>query len=153
MKHERMRELLALRLYDEIEPEEQLELASHLASCIECARFAGELDSGLGRLREEAARAADAQLPAGWDARLAAATSAHPRSIRARDLALVAAGIAAGVLLVLAWSALRPAPEASTGVARLDAEAPAFLRFRGDAPPPPATGGGPAARYLAWQTR
>jgi len=38
-------------------------------------------------------------------------------------------------------------------VANANPDAPAFLRFQGNTPPPLATAGGPATRYLAWQAR
>ena len=146
MNHERMREQLALRLYGEIDPAEEQALAAHLRDCAACARFAGELEQGLGRARELPSEAA---LPAGWDARLAGATARVRRGAFTREVLLVGSGLAAGVLAMLAFhTSAKPA-----SVASADPDAPAFLRYQGSTPPPLATGGGPAARYLAWKAR
>ncbi len=150
MKHDEIRELLALRLYDELEPDEQRSLEAHLRGCTDCARFANELEVGLGRVRipEESP-----ELPPDWDARLARSTATLRRRSWTREALLVASGLAAGVLLMIAWGSLARGPHDMRQLAHLDPDAPAFLRFQGDTPPPPATGGGPSARYLAWRAR
>jgi hypothetical protein len=54
---------------------------------------------------------------------------------------------------MLAWSAIARPHAIPPTLAHANPDAPAFLRFQGDTPPPLATAGGPAARYLAWQAR
>jgi Putative zinc-finger len=152
MNHERIRELLALRLYGENDSAESQILDEHLRGCPDCARFERELASGLGRARE--LRPAQTDLSADWEAGLADRTAALARGRWLREALLVAAGLAAGVLLMLA---LRPREEGDAGrdiaVRTAAADAPAFLRFQGDRPPPLATSGGPGTRFLAWQAR
>jgi predicted anti-sigma-YlaC factor YlaD len=150
MNHEQIRELLALRLYGEIEPDEERALVEHLRECRECARFARELEQGLGRTRE---LRETADLPAGWDASLADATARLRRRSWMREALLVGSGLAAGVLAMLAWSAFSSPRATVPSIASSYPDAPAFLRFQHDTPPPLATAGGPAARYLAWQAR
>ncbi len=150
MNHERIRELLALRLYGETDPGEEQAIAAHLDECRVCAKFAAELGQDLGRAR---ALNAEASLPPGWDASLADATARLRRRHWTREALLVGSGLAAGVLAMLAWSAFaNPHPRPSS-LANTNPDAPAFLRFQGDTPPPLATAGGPATRYLAWQAR
>jgi len=150
MMHVRIRELLALRVYGETDPEEERAIEAHLAECAACAGFAAELGQDLGRAR---ALRAQASLPADWDANLADATAGLRRSTWRRELLLVGSGLAAGVLAMLAWSALSKPAANPPAVASANPDAPAFLRFQGDTPPPLATAGGPAARYLGWQAR
>ena len=150
MNHERIRELLALRVYGETDPEEERAIAAHLAECPACADFAAELGQDLGRARELRAQAS---LPDDWDANLAEATADLRRRSWRRELLLVGSGLAAGVLAMLAWSAIQSPRATAPAVANMNPDTPAFLRFQGDTPPPLATAGGPAARYLAWQAR
>jgi anti-sigma factor RsiW len=150
MMHVRIRELLALRVYGETDPEEERAIEAHLAECAACAKFAAELGQDLGRTRE---LRAEPSLPADWDANLADATADLRRRSWKRELLLVGSGLAAGVLAMLAWSAISKAPAHPPTLANANPDAPAFLRFQGDTPPPLATAGGPAARYLAWQAR
>ncbi len=60
---EPFRELLALRLYDELSNDEDRRLGEHLQQCHDCTAFAGELEVGLGR--QPASPAAGGDLPAG----------------------------------------------------------------------------------------
>lgn len=153
MKHEAFRELLALRLYGEIDSDEERGLLLHLDQCRACADFARELESGLGRARALHAEAATSDLPAGWEQGLADATDALRRRRWMREALLVGCGIAAGVLAMLLAASWRTPAAREVRVATLDPDAPAFLRFRGDTPPPLATAGGPATRFSAWQAR
>jgi len=153
MNHEQIHELLALRLYAEIDTEEEHRLREHLALCAECARFERELQAGLGRARTLESRAAGSDLPSDWEADLADATAGLRRRGWVREVLLVGSGLAAGVLGMLAWSALSSPTASPQAIASTDPDAPAFLRFQGEEPPPPATAGGPVTRFLAWQAR
>jgi anti-sigma factor RsiW len=107
MSHDRMRELCALALYGELDAEEQHALETHLASCADCASYAEELGTGLGRLLPTPA---GADLPEGWRERLERGLQLE-RSGRRRpaSLLLAAASFVAGA--ALAWSlAGRPEP-------------------------------------------
>ncbi|MCZ6597699.1 MAG: zf-HC2 domain-containing protein [Planctomycetota bacterium] len=97
MKHEGFRELLALRLYDELDGRESELLDEHLRGCAACADFARELESGLGALR----KAVREDLPADWDRSLR--ESVAPRTRRTepwRTVVVFAAGLAAGLALM-----------------------------------------------------
>ncbi len=96
--HERFRELLALRLYDELEEVEQHELASHLESCASCQRFGEELATGLGAVPRGGGDA-DVVLPDSWDRDLRDAIRAT-RPSALRTLTVFAAGLAAGLLVM-----------------------------------------------------
>ena len=104
MKHETYHELLALRLYGELDADEQERLARHLAECEDCARFARDLEATLGAVKTAEESLRRDELPANWDERLCAATRPR-RSLR--PLATFAAGLAAGLLVT--W-ATRPGP-------------------------------------------
>ena len=150
MTHEQIRELLALRLYGEIDSEEEQRILEHLRECRACASFARELEQGLGRVRD---LHSSAELPLEWDTHLADTTAALHRASWARSALLVCAGLAAGVLLMLARGSFSRSHAVAPLVANANPDAPAFLRFQGNTPPPLATAGGPATRYLAWQAR
>jgi hypothetical protein len=54
---------------------------------------------------------------------------------------------------MLAWAAAGRPHSVPAGIASADPDAPAFLRFQQASPPPLATAGGPAVRFLAWQAK
>ena len=99
MNCENIRELLALRLYDELEGSEGARVDAHLTDCGACRKAAAELERGLGRLRV-------ASIPAAAPAR-----PAHLR-FRARH---VAAARADGLGDFLAFGKARHAGERVVG--------------------------------------
>ena len=102
MKHENYRELIALRLYQESSPGEARELEAHLATCESCAAFARELEGGLGAHKRAAAERDTPDLPAGWLEGLRRSTDElAPRRGISRQVLTFAAGIAAGLLVML----------------------------------------------------
>lgn len=105
--HTPFRELLALRLYGELDPAETQRLDAHLAACAACRAFGGELARGLGALAPSAAEAAGGDLPAGWRERLDAAVRPAPRT---RTLLAFAAGLAAGIVAMTLARGAPPAP-------------------------------------------
>jgi len=153
MNHEQIREWLALRLYAELDSDEERRLSEHLADCAECVRFERDLQAGLGRARPLELQAASSDLPPGWDAALADATAGLRRTGWRREALLVSSGLAAGVLGMLAWSAYSSPHASPPAIASTNPDAPAFLRFQGGEPPPLATAGGPGTRFLAWQAK
>ena len=64
MSCENIRELLALRLYDELEGSEGARVDAHLLDCEACRKAAAELERGLGRLRVASNSAAPPGPPA-----------------------------------------------------------------------------------------
>lgn len=54
--HAHFHELLALRLYDELDADELASLEQHLQACEACRAFAAELTAGLGALRPSTRR-------------------------------------------------------------------------------------------------
>ncbi len=126
MPDERGRELLALRLYDELDADEARELDARLAADPGLRAYADELDAGLGRMPRLGA---------------AVAPPAYPRVRGARRWWPLAAAFAAGVLVTLAVDAWReptapaPRPDAPVGFGR-------------DAPPIAAPVTGRFARLL-----
>ena len=102
MKHEPMRERLALDLYDELDEAEKAELEQHLAACADCRRFASELRQGLGGLSREGPTC---EFPAGWAERLRSEVEgvpARPALAPAIPLFAAAVGFAACALVVAA---------------------------------------------------
>ena len=100
MIHERMHELLALRLYGELDETEQRELEEHLTRCEACANYGEELARGLAPLRAAADSTHWEAPPQDWSVRvdeLARTGSARPWG---RLLTFVA-GAAAGVIATL----------------------------------------------------
>ena len=130
------KELLALRLYGELDPAEERALATRVAESSALQAYAAELEAGLGAVLR-APRPAD--LPAGWHERLRAEIAAEP-SGRPWLGALV--GFAAGVLV----TALLLAPDAPTE----RREVPAFRRAE---PPPPAATRGAASQLASYVGR
>lgn len=109
--HESFEELLALRLYDELDPSENARLSAHLEECAACRARAVELETSLGRLRGESA---EAQFTAAARTRLEAALSSERRA-RFRPLPAAVLGFAAGVLCALGLVlAARSGPEVLT---------------------------------------
>ncbi len=148
MKLERAKELLALRLYDELTPEESVALELCLADSEEARDYARELERGLGTWKAAAELEPGSELPPAWRERLRAATLEPPsRPAVGRAVATFVAGLAAGLFLM--WIARTepedrdpaPAPEpqllAETSFPRFDPQ---------PAPPPKATGGGALSR-------
>jgi len=149
MKHESYHELLALRLYGELDANDERRLARHLAECEECALFARDLEATLGAVKTADERLRRDELPADWDERLRAATR-PPRSLR--PLVAFVAGLAAGLLVT--WTA-RPTPppsvpvgEPSTRVATSSDDEPSFVART--APPPRATTPGQLGQLRAY---
>jgi len=146
--HERVHELLCLRLYGEISDEEGEAVSAHLQECAACRAFAGELGAGLGSLA--AAGAAPDELPASWRTDLAATVSLERRRERRGRLLTFAAGLAAGMaLLIGARSGPTSVHPPSEHVAHFDA--PPFVPRA--APPPRTTSQGTLARAGAWLRR
>ena len=104
--HATFRELLALRLYGELDPADGPRLDAHLAGCAACRALAGELVRDLGALVPLSAP--DGDLPAGWRERLSAAARPAPAP-RARPWLAFAAGLAAGLLCMALAQDLGPA--------------------------------------------
>jgi anti-sigma factor RsiW len=103
MTHETFHELIALRLYGELDAAETARLEEHLASCTDCRAVALELEETLGAVHASDEAVRD-ELPAGWRERLRnRALSVPPRPRRSAVLPFVA-GLAAGLLLMLTWT-------------------------------------------------
>ncbi len=150
MKHETFHELLALRLYGELSPDEERALTGHLATCEDCRAFGRELAGTLGVLAQTQAGARERDLPGDWTARLAGRIAVARRRRRLQPLATFAAGLAAGLVLMSVLRSpqgpLHPPPGGDA-----IAGAPPFV-LRSD-PPPPATGRGQLARLGSMRRR
>lgn len=154
MNHDEYRELLALRLYGELDPGEDLRLEEHLEHCPECRALDAELATGLGALRGEDLSELEVDLPDGWSEALSAGLRAEPQQRapaldRRTGWLFAAAGFAAGLLCAAALFAGEgkrdtPAPPALPAGDGQVAEAPRDA-FHRDVPPPPAR----ASRQLA----
>ena len=142
MHLERAKELLALRLYDELSSAEARELDRFLAASPAARAFAEELEAGLGRWKATGEAEVEPKLPADWDARLRAATQERPgRRALLRAVGTFVAGLAAGLLLTWAGTT-DPGDDAPRPTERGDLLAQAGPEFRPlAAPPPRATGG------------
>lgn len=154
MNHEHFREQMALALYDELGPDESLALDRHLAQCDECRRFETELARGIGRVRSLADARVDAELPADWIERLAAATrDQSTRRTRMSPWVAAVTSFAAGVLVaaLVAHRAGSPAPESTRPT--ISADEANYARYLRATPPPPATGGGQLARLSSYVKR
>jgi len=140
MSHDRYPELLALRLYGELDAAAAAGLEAHLGECAACRRLERELGSGLGALVP--ASAAD-DLPASWQEGLRARLGGAPRRRGALvGLLAPAAAFAAGLILMAALRPAQPQP-APTPVA-------VIAPFERESPPPPAPFRGQLAR---WENR
>jgi anti-sigma factor RsiW len=147
MIHEEFRELIALRLYGEIDGEERARLERHLGSCETCARFASEIEAGLGALPRGMRSRAGVELPPDWTESLREAT----REVRVgRGVApwwTAVAGFAAGVIataVIVRGPALPAPPQAALST---------WDRFHREEPPPLATTEGQLARLSEYLKR
>lgn len=146
MNHERFQELLALRLYGEVDAAERAELDAHLATCAACARAARELDAGLGTFVPLARSGAPGDLAP----RLARALAREESAARWSRWIPAAASFAAGALatwLVVRGGGAPDAPHAS-GLPPTTWE-----RFHADTPPPAAASSGSLARWTDYARR
>ena len=140
--HEPFRELLALRLYDELDQFEGARLDAHLEDCAACREFAAALGEGLGVVVPVTA---GPDLPEGWRERLEEVTHPAAPSL-VRPLLTFAAGLAAG-LFVMTFNPDPPEPfppndEAAVQSFSTKANEGPLLALH-DGPPPLA--GGPGA--------
>lgn len=166
--HETWRELLALRLYDELDPEEAARLAHHLAGCAACRDEAAAIERGLGSLIPREHREADepaTELPADLarrTAELAGAIDLQPAggaSAGARTWMAALVGFAAGALLVFTTGMgvprhspvpvpQRPVVQTTWSTSPVEV-ASAPVPFERSDPPPPAPTRGTLARLGA----
>jgi len=149
MKHESFHELLCLRVYGELSPEEERSLAQHLASCADCRTFGAELAGTLGVLHRARTSAGEGELPSDWHAQLAERVRTTRTRSWVRPLATFAAGLAAGLLLMAALRSPQSPTNAAIG-SRLNGAPPFELRSD---PPPPYSGRGPLARLSSLRQR
>ena len=149
MNSERIRELLALRLYGELDPDQEAQLDTVLASSAEARELARELESVLGPLAARVAEGDD--LPAGWRERLVerARGESAPRRTWSPWLNAVT-GFAAG-LLAMWMIGLYAGGPSRIEVPGVTAER--ATRFERAEEPPPATGRGPIARLSDYTDR
>lgn len=148
MNHERFEQLLALRLYGEVDAGERAELDAHLAMCAECTRAARELESGLGAFAGRTRHADELDLAPLLARALETEPFAARRAARLRAWVPAAASFAAGVLAT--WLVVRGAADG----ARADVVAPTtWERFHADTIPPPAGGVGALARWTDYARR
>lgn len=136
---QRLRELCALELYEELDATERAELEQLAARSTDHRRLVREvreeLARGLGALRADAPQ----DLPRGWREGLQAEVARAPRPRRALPgWWTAAAGFAAGALLV--WGAHERTSAPTGGVTE-------FERFLSQEPPPPATAGSSLDRF------
>lgn len=129
MTHATYRELLALRLYDELDEDESRDLDAHLSDCAECRAYASELESGLGVLAKQGPVVND--LPDGWMDRLRTEVQQIPAPLH-RPWIIAAASFAAGVLLTLVLNA----PEVPANETPTRAPSASFERAEPPAPAP-----------------
>ena len=147
MIHEPFRELIALRLYEEIDEVERTRLERHLAVCADCSRYASEIESGLGGIARGASSSADLDLPADWTQRLREAT--QETAVRGHFLpwwaaaASFAAGVIATAVIARGPSAPAPARESTS----------TWDQFHREEPPPLASTEGQLARLSEYLRR
>lgn len=147
MNHETIHELLALRLYEEIDDRERAALEQHLSMCADCRLLASELAAGLGTVRAPSRGAGLDEPPAEWVEKLRVEAGAVRPHRRISPWWTAAAGFAAGLLSALAI-AQRGAH--STELARVD---PTWGRFYRATPPPQATTTGQLAHLWSYLER
>lgn len=133
MNHESFRELIALRLYGEIDADERTKLERHLESCAECRRFVVEIESGLGAVARGSSGRIANELPPDWSERLREATREQRRPTRIHPWWTAVAGFAAGVI---AAAILGHGTESISIVERAPTT---WDRFHNETPPPLAT--------------
>ena len=154
MTHETHREMLALRLYGELDVEDAVRLDAHLEECADCRAFAAELDAGLGALAGEVPVSVDGWLPADWDDRLETAVRATipPRAWWPRVGPWV--GFAAGILFMWLLQGVEPVkgtmPDDPRAEQPAQAAPPTFERAT---PPPRARSSGTLARLARHRHR
>jgi anti-sigma factor RsiW len=162
MNHESYRELLALRLYGELDGADRALVDEHLKTCADCRALAGELESGLGALRAARIDRGADEIPADWRERLRRSTIAASRSVRLSPFWSAAAAFAAGILLatVLAHRSNDRSGDPSgdlvaRSIARNDGAHPLSIyeRFNGSMPPPSASTDGQLARLSEYWKR
>jgi predicted anti-sigma-YlaC factor YlaD len=137
MNCETTRELLALRLYDELERDEGARIDAHLAECGDCRALDADLGRGLGRLGAS---------PAVLE------RAAEPAARRFRSVHVVAAFAAGWLVSGLLYTALAestPTPPAAGGATSVEVAS----TFRRSDPPPPAERVGRLAPLGAWMRR
>lgn len=146
MKHEDMRELLALRLYGEIDDAQRERLEAHVASCEDCRTFAHELERGLGAVQPGLAEDDGA-----WIVALERSIEREESVRRNAHWWVAAAGFAAGFLAF--WLVTRVQhPTAPSDEQSANRAISPYERFLGDAPPPRSDSRGELSRlgdYLA----
>jgi anti-sigma factor RsiW len=154
MKHDEFREMLALRLYGELDERGRAELDAHLRACADCRRFASELDVGLGALRQPRAAADELELPPDWRERLQRAADDGRGRVPISPWWTSAAAFAAGLLAAMLWFH-RPSDRALDAPRRDDADGAALIyrHFLGKVEPPPAATNGTLARLGDYRTR
>lgn len=147
MSHEPFHELIALRLYGEIDVLERAQLEGHLRACAECSRYAAEIESGLGLAPHGAGTRADLDLPSDWTERLRQATREIPARRRVLPWWTVAASFAAGVIATAVIARGPSAPEpAREPLSTWD-------RFHREEPPPLASTQGQVGRLSQYLRR
>ncbi len=136
---ERNRELMALALYDELEPDEKGRVTAHNQTCEACTEFERTLELGLGELLDTSAQEPD--LPGGWRESLRDAVR-HSPGPRVPRWMIAAASFAAGVLL--SASVRGPVAELPVIAELSRVDGPAWSES--SSPPPHANTRGPLAQ-------
>ena len=149
MTHESMRELIALRLYGEIDAGERERLERHLGTCAECRAYASEIEAGLGALAGGTHEALE--LPGDWPERLREATREARRRAPIPVWWAAVASFAAGVLAAaMIGRGGTDGPASAPQPGRIPTT---WERFHGEAPPPLATSEGQLARLGGYLRR
>jgi predicted anti-sigma-YlaC factor YlaD len=152
--HTYMRELLALRLYGELDDAGRARLDDHLTHCAACRAFDVELERGLGQL---ASAVPERDLPSGWRERLERQVAQPALRTWRPSFGLGAvAGLAAGVLI--AWGVVatgsgwgaRAVRVASNAGPAAESAPVAGVGRGSDALPPKARGGGELERLTSY---
>jgi anti-sigma factor RsiW len=145
--HEHFRDLIALRLYAETDEDESTRLEAHLATCAACARYAVEIEAGLGSIPRSSGARADLDLPRDWMDRLRESSAELEPRRRVLPWWTVAASFAAGAIasLVLAH---RVPPQSPS-----DDPLSTWNQFHRAEPPPIATTAGQLGRLSGYLRR